>query len=159
MIFPGRSVIPPARRTRFIRLGGEFSLFGSRSTLPTTSLHARTGFHHILIDNYRKVTDHFLVKLERLLEFRYDVCGGFMEHLHVESCVLLPDGVGETPSPPTVDGLHFTAILGDEFLIACNHGFDLAVFQVGIDNERCLVLSLNYVQFHSPPSVNLAVRR
>jgi hypothetical protein len=158
-VFPGHGVTPPARRTRFIRLIGRLSLFGSRNTLAATSLNSGPGFQHILVNNDCEMADHVLIELEGALELRYDVRRRFVKHLHVEPGVLFPDGVRKAPSPPTIDRGHFAAVLRYEFLVARDNGLNLTVFKIGVDDKCCLVLSLNDVQFNSPPLVNLAVRR
>ncbi len=143
----------------FIRLIGRFSLFSFGSALTSALLHSCAGFQHILVNNNCKVTDHILVELECLLEFRDDVCRGFVQHLRVESGVLLVDCIREAPSPPTVNGRHLAAILRNEFLITSDNRLDLTVFQVGINNEGRFIFSLSDIQFNSPPLVISAARR
>ena len=118
-----------------------------------TFLNSSPGFQHILIYYNRKVTDHFLVKLEGLFEFCDDIRRRFMEHLDVEARVLLLDSISQASSSPAVYRGNFAAILRDKLLIARYDRLDLSVFQVRIDDESCLVFSLNDVQFNSPPLV------
>jgi hypothetical protein len=154
MVSSGPRATPATVRTCIIRMVGRVGLFASRRrTLPAILLHTGTGLQHILVDNDCKVTDHVLVKLERLLELRNDVRGRLVKDLHIESCVLLPDRVCKTPSSPTICGCYYTTVLRDEFLITSNYRLYLTVFQVGIDDKCRFVFSLNDVQFNSPPLV------
>ncbi len=137
----------------FLRAERWFSLLASRDALMATFLNSSPGFQHILIYYNRKVTDHFLVKLEGLFEFCDDIRRRFMEHLDVEARVLLLDSISQASSSPAVYRGNFAAILRDKLLIARYDRLDLSVFQVRIDDESCLVFSLNDVQFNSPPLV------
>lgn len=107
-----------------------FSLLAFRDSLMSAFLHSGPGFQHILINYNRKVTDHFLVKLESLFEFRDDVRRRFMEHLDVEACVLLLDSVSQASSSPAVYRGNFATVLRNEFLVTRDYRLDLSVFQV-----------------------------
>ena len=129
------------------------SLLAFRDALMATLLYSGPGFQHILIHYNRKVTDHFLVKLEGLFEFCDDVRRRFMEHLDIEACIFLLDSISQASSSPAVYHCDCSAVFRDEFLVARDYRLDLTVFQVRIANESSLVFSLNDVQFNSPPFV------